>query len=86
MLGYDADSDRHRLNSDVHYRLYFGRNGKPCVICMQDFDYYDLDEKRLLSNAAFDTEREAEDALRLLLLDAATILGILPEALTLRSR
>lgn len=86
MLGYDPDSERHRYNGDVHYRLYFGRDGEPCVICVQDFDYVDYNENRLLSNTAFDTEQAAEDALRLLLLDAAAVLGILPQALTLRSR
>jgi hypothetical protein len=85
VLGYDSDSERHRYNSDVHYRLYYGRDNRPRVITMQDFDYQeDFDNSRLLSNAAFDTEKEAEDALRLLLLDAAAVLGILPQALILR--
>lgn len=79
MLGYDPESDRHRFTADVHYRLYLGRGDKPCVICVQDFDYHDYDQRRLLSNKAFTTESEAADALRLLLLDAATVLGLLPD-------
>ena len=53
---------------------------------MQDVDYDDYDENRLLSNTAFDNEQNAEDALRLMLLDAASLLGILPEGPTPRSR
>lgn len=75
MLSYDLDSERHRHNPAVHYRLYLGRNGRPCVICVQDVDYPDYDQHRLLSNKAGSTEYEADDALRLLLADAA-ILGL----------
>ena len=32
MLGYDPESERHRYNNNVHYRLYCGRDGRPCVI------------------------------------------------------
>ncbi|MFI6031584.1 hypothetical protein [Amycolatopsis magusensis] len=78
MLSYDPGSERHQHNSAVHYRLYLGRDGRPCVICVQDFDYPGYEQHRLLSNKAFATEHEADDALRLLLADAAVVLGILP--------
>lgn len=78
MLGYDPDSERHRHQRDVRYRLYLGREG-PTVICVQDFDYDDYDTERLLSNRAFTTDENARAALRLLLLDAATVLGLTPD-------
>lgn len=78
MLGYDPDSERHRYNPEVHYRLYLGRDGKPSVICVQDFDYPDYDQARFLSNRAYTSEDEAQQALRLLRADAATVLGLLP--------
>ncbi|MFF5265015.1 hypothetical protein ACFY4C_39420 [Actinomadura viridis] len=79
MLGYDPQSERHSHNPDVHYRLYLGRNGKPAVICVQDFDYNDYELDRLLSNKAWKDEQEANEALRTLLADAAIILGVLPD-------
>jgi hypothetical protein len=78
MLGYDPESERHQHTSAVHYRLYLGRDGRPCVICAPDFDYPDYDQHRLLNNKAFSSEHEADDALRVLLADAATVLGIFP--------
>jgi hypothetical protein len=78
MLGYDPESESHMTNPDVHYRLYLGRDGRPTVICVQDFDYPDYDQSRLLSNRAWIDEHEANDALRLLLADAAAILGAPP--------
>lgn len=62
----------------MHYRLYLGHDGQPTAICVQDFDYPGYEQNRLLSNKAFDTEDEANDALRLLLADAAVVLGLLP--------
>ncbi|MEU9871069.1 hypothetical protein AB0C87_24780 [Actinomadura sp. NPDC048021] len=76
MLGYDPESERHQFNREPHYRLYLGHDGKPRAICVQDFDYYDYDMDRMLSNEAFDSESEANSALRLLKADAATILGL----------
>ena len=82
MLGYDPESDRHRYQPEVHYRLYQGREG-PTVICVQDFDYPDYDTNLFLSNRSFTTEDDARAALRLLMLDAATILGIAPGFLSI---
>lgn len=81
MLGYDPESESHRFQSDVHYRLYQGREG-PTVICVQDFDYVDYDTEKFLSNRSFTTDEDARAALRLLLLDAATVLGIIPDFLS----
>lgn len=78
MFGYDPKSERHMTNPDVHYRLYLGRNGKPTVICVQDFDYPDYDQDRLLSNKAWTDEGDANEALRTFVADAATLLGVLP--------
>lgn len=60
------DYDPHRYNANVHYRLFRTYpDGKPGVICMQDFDYdVDFDSRRLLSPDAWDTEEEAETALK----------------------
>lgn len=55
--------DPHRGRKDVHYRLYLGKDGKPCVICVQWFDYFDYDEARFLSGDAWTDEAEAEKIL-----------------------
>lgn len=78
MLGYDRDSETHMSNPDVHHRLYLGRDGKPTIICVQDFDYPDYDQGRLLSNKAWTDEADANEAMRTLLADAAIIMGVLP--------
>lgn len=64
-----TDYDPHRFNPNVHYRLFRTfPNGEPGVICMQDFDYdVDFDPSRLLSPDAWDTEQEAEEALKALM-------------------
>jgi len=60
----DWDGDEHHFNPDVHYRLYVGhRDNTPTVICVQDFDYFDYDARRILSSQAWQTEAEAEAAL-----------------------
>lgn len=77
MLGYSKSDDGHRFNSDVHYRLFFGRGDEPTVICMQDHDYdVDFDYNRLLSNVAYDHEDDAKAALERLKTDAAKVLGL----------
>lgn len=47
----------------VHYRLYLDKWDDPVVICVQDFDYWDYTAHRFLSDMAFDTEQEAQEAL-----------------------
>lgn len=59
----DWDGDPHRWDSQVHYRLYVGRDGQPAVICAQDFDYFDYDARRMLSPEAWPLEAQAEQAL-----------------------
>lgn len=81
MLGYDPDNDPHRFNPEVHYRLYLGRDDKPTVICVQDFDYHHYDPDRFIGNAAFGDEKDAETGLRQVLIEAATLLGVLPDYL-----
>lgn len=62
-----TNTDPHRFNPDPHYRLYLGRNGRPVVICVQDFDYYDYDASRFLSPDAWDNQADADAALAALL-------------------
>lgn len=77
MLGYDPDTDFHRFNPRVHYRLYLSpRNEGAVVICVQDFDYYDYDPNRFLSNEAFTNEADAEAALDKIRDEAAKVLGL----------
>lgn len=60
----DWVGDEHYYNPAVHYRLYLSPGtGAPTVICVQDFDYYDYDARRIISPEAWDSEGEAEDAL-----------------------
>lgn len=59
----DWADDAHASNDEVHYRLYVGRDGKPTTICVQWFDYFDYDARRILSPDAWDTEAEADRAL-----------------------
>lgn len=60
----DWVGDEHHYNPAVHYRLYLSpHSGAPTVICVQDFDYYDYDARRIISPEAWDSEGEAEDAL-----------------------
>lgn len=58
--------DPHSLNPAVHYRLYLHKEKGPVVICVQNFDYPDYDETRILSPEAWDDEAEAEEALAVL--------------------
>jgi hypothetical protein len=67
MYTRDDDWDEHRWNPEVHYRLYVGRDGRPCVICVQDFDYFDYDARLVLSPEAWESEFEAEQELLRLL-------------------
>lgn len=55
--------DPHRLNPNVHYRLYNHVTLGPTVICVQDFDYLDYDGTKFLSPEAWDDEEKAEEAL-----------------------
>lgn len=77
MLGYDPESESHTANPDVHVRLYLSQ-GRPTVICVQDFDYPDYDMNMLLSNRAWKSESDANDALRLLIADAAALTSARP--------
>lgn len=63
----DWAGDPHRHNRRVHYRLYMGRDDRPAVICVQDFDYVDYDARLILSPGAWDVEADAEQALAALL-------------------
>ncbi|TDB90876.1 hypothetical protein E1264_03355 [Actinomadura sp. KC216] len=78
MFNYDPAKDwDNRNNPKPHYRLYLDRDGKPCIICVQDFDYMDYEDSRFLSDEGYDTEAEAEVGLLLLRAKAAQILGLL---------
>lgn len=60
----DWDGDEGRHDDRVHYRLFVGHpDGQAAVICVQDFDYLDLDARRILSPKAFGTEAGAEQGL-----------------------
>jgi hypothetical protein len=84
----DWEGDQHRSNPRVHYRLYVAPDGAPAVICVQDFDYFDYDARRMLSPDAWDTESGAERALTELIPAIAIVSGALPATLDpgLRSR
>lgn len=63
-LSYVSDeNDPHRQRDEPHYRLYLGRDGKPCIIEVQWFDYFDYKADRFLSPDAWDDETEAKAAL-----------------------
>lgn len=64
MYGVNPATDPHRHKQEVHYRLYHSPANGPVVICVQDFDYPDYDANRIMSPDAYDTEEEAEAALR----------------------
>lgn len=60
----DWTNDRHNNRDEVHYRLYLSpRDHKATTICVQWFDYYGHDARRILSPEAWDTETEALTAL-----------------------
>lgn len=59
----DWSDDAHSGNDEAHYRLYVGRDGKPTTICVQWFDYFHYDARRILSPDAWETEAYAEQAL-----------------------
>lgn len=59
----DWTGDEHQYNPAVHYRLYLSPRGAPTVICVQDFDYYDYDARRIISTEAWTSEGDAEEAL-----------------------
>lgn len=63
MYGIDPDTDPHRRDPEVHYRLYDSPNQGPTVICVQDFDYPDYAADRFMTAEAYTTETEAEQAL-----------------------
>ena len=44
----------------MHYRHYLGRDDRPTVICVQDFNYLDYDPSRFLDKRAFASEEEAQ--------------------------
>lgn len=82
MFGYDPGTDMNRFNREVHYRLYLSpSDNKPCVICVQDFDYRDYDSDRFIGPWAFTKEQKAQDFLEKLLLESAKLLNILPDFL-----
>lgn len=77
MFDYDLDKDPNRSNPDPHFRIVKDRDGKPTIIEVQDFDYYDYDDGVFLSYEGYKTKAEAEDGLLLLKAKAAQILGLL---------
>lgn len=63
MLGYDAKQDMNRHNPDVHYRVYFCKpQGQFNGVCVQNFDYYDLDAKCFVDYTSYDTQADADAA------------------------
>lgn len=82
MFGYDRDHDMARFNPDVHYRFYLSRrDNRPTVITVQDFDYPDYDDDRFIGPWSFDDEDTARKALQTLLIDAAKLVGVMPDFL-----
>jgi hypothetical protein len=71
----DWTGDPHTGDRRVHYRLYMTPDGKPTLICVQDFDYFDYDARLILSPEAWDREADAEDALVDLLPRINTVAG-----------
>jgi hypothetical protein len=60
----DWEGDEGSNNPGVHFRLYLSSKGNvPTVICVQAFDYYDYDARRILSTKSWATDGEAQDAL-----------------------
>lgn len=45
--------------SEVYYRVIQARDRTIKVVCLQDFDEYDYDQKRFLTTEKFGTEDEA---------------------------
>ncbi len=64
MYGGNPATDPHRHNKEVHYRLYHHPTKGPVVICVQWLDYRDYDAGRIMTPDAYQTEEEAEAALR----------------------
>lgn len=63
MLGYDATQDMARHNPDVHYRVYFCKpQGQFNGVCLQNFDYYSLDDRCFVDYAEYVTQAEADAA------------------------
>ena len=50
-----------RHQHEVHWRHYLDKQGRPMVVCVQDFDYPDYDASRFLDAKAFDSEAEARE-------------------------
>lgn len=59
----EVEPDPHRLNPDVHWRLYLDKDGKAVIICVQSWDYPDYDAGRFLSSEAYTSEEDARLAL-----------------------
>jgi hypothetical protein len=61
---YEDDLDptaRNNRENGVYYRLMVNREFGVSVVCMQNFDEVDYDQKRFLTEQKFDTEELAED-------------------------
>ena len=72
----DSIKEMQEINR-VYYRLYVGRDDKPCVVCMQWFDEYDYDQACFINEETYGTEEEAEAALLALKLRANAPLSTL---------
>ena len=47
----------------IYYRLFVDGHDELVVVCMQDFDEYDYDQKRFINTKQYETEERAEAAL-----------------------
>lgn len=85
MLGYDPATDPNRYNDEPHYRFYLSKeDDRPAVVCVQEHDYRDYDAARFIGSQSFPDEDTARAALERLLIDAAKLLGMMPDFLVVK--
>lgn len=47
-------------DNELYYRIMFGRDGKVCYPCMQQYDESDYDSDDYITDEIFDTEADAK--------------------------
>ena len=57
--------------SEVYYRVIKAKSGRINVVCLQDFDEIDYDQRQFLTKEKFDMEEEAQDFINSVILMAA---------------
>jgi hypothetical protein len=76
LLYADPQSDPHRRDPQPHWRIYHHPQGDLLVVCLLADDYTDYRDDRFVTEHAFASEREGQEAVDRLLGEVRSLLNL----------